>query len=217
MNDRYMLDMPKYIVVHHTVIPVSYTDKQHLDILQGQNTRLHGSAFGGLYHKVVLPSGLVKTLVPVGRYAPHIDFNKGEYYVNNDNAIGIAVSYNGNVDQMTGAQWKNLVNEVAWMQREYHIESIKPHRDINPTACPGNLFPFDTLLSEVKRTLEVGGESTVRVFMDVENERWSKIAIEYVKNCGLMRGYEDGTFRPEDSLTREEMAAILYNLSNLKA
>ncbi len=42
--------------------------------------------------------------------------------------------------------------------------------------------------------------------------RWSEKAIERVKELGVMAGYEDGTFRPTQALTREEAAALAAKL-----
>lgn len=46
-------------------------------------------------------------------------------------------------------------------------------------------------------------------FPDVPNDAWYAKAIEFVTERGLMTGYEDGTFRPNDRLTRAEAATIL--------
>ncbi len=46
---------------------------------------------------------------------------------------------------------------------------------------------------------------------DVKNH-WAEKEIEEVKKKGLMRGYDDGSFRPDEYLTRAEMAVILNRL-----
>ena len=43
---------------------------------------------------------------------------------------------------------------------------------------------------------------------DIENS-WAKQDIEYLVNLGLIKGYEDNTFRPENTITRAEMATLL--------
>ena len=43
---------------------------------------------------------------------------------------------------------------------------------------------------------------------DIEN-CWAKQDIEYLVELGLIKGYEDNTFRPDESITRAEMAALL--------
>ncbi len=49
-------------------------------------------------------------------------------------------------------------------------------------------------------------------FPDVPNDAWYAKAVEKVNDMGLMLGYEDGTFRPNDKLTRAEAAIILTRL-----
>lgn len=49
-------------------------------------------------------------------------------------------------------------------------------------------------------------------FKDVEQDRWSKVAIDRCVAEGLIIGFEDGTFRPTEHVTREEMAQILVRI-----
>ena len=49
-------------------------------------------------------------------------------------------------------------------------------------------------------------------FKDVEVDRWSKAAIDRCVTEGLFVGYEDGTFRPTNTVTREEFAQILVRI-----
>lgn len=49
-------------------------------------------------------------------------------------------------------------------------------------------------------------------FKDVEDTRWSKVAIDRCVAEGLLVGFEDGTFRPTETVTREQFAAILTRI-----
>ena len=42
---------------------------------------------------------------------------------------------------------------------------------------------------------------------------WAKEAVEFVQKEGLMNGDADGQFRPQSNVTRQELAAVLKNLS----
>lgn len=53
------------------------------------------------------------------------------------------------------------------------------------------------------------------VFKDIEETRWSKEAIDFCVEKGLLVGFEDGTFRPTEFVTREQMAIILQRILNL--
>ena len=55
------------------------------------------------------------------------------------------------------------------------------------------------------------------VFMDVKADHWAKSAIESAASKGYFKGYADGTFKPNDTLTRAEFAATLARLSKVGA
>ncbi len=47
-------------------------------------------------------------------------------------------------------------------------------------------------------------------FTDVPDGKWYTEAIRWAASEGIISGFGDGTFRPEDTITREQMAAMLY-------
>ena len=49
---------------------------------------------------------------------------------------------------------------------------------------------------------------TTNDFPDVAADAWYNNAISTMVNAGIIQGYEDGTFRPNDNITRAEFAAI---------
>ena len=52
-------------------------------------------------------------------------------------------------------------------------------------------------------------------FADVEGE-WYATAVNWAASVGVVSGYEDNTFRPNDAITREQLAAILMNYASYK-
>ena len=52
-------------------------------------------------------------------------------------------------------------------------------------------------------------------FSDVEDAYWAANVIEQMKEANILDGYEDGSFRPENSLTRAECAKILSCIAKL--
>ncbi|MBY0221477.1 VWA domain-containing protein [Sporosarcina aquimarina] len=46
-------------------------------------------------------------------------------------------------------------------------------------------------------------------FTDVPDRHWAKDAIEWAKNEGLTSGYQDGTFRPDQSITEAQLVTML--------
>lgn len=52
-------------------------------------------------------------------------------------------------------------------------------------------------------------------FTDVDDE-WFATAVNWAANVGVVNGFEDNTFRPNDTITREQLAAILCNYAAWK-
>ena len=52
-------------------------------------------------------------------------------------------------------------------------------------------------------------------FADV-NDEWYATAVNWAASVGVVNGYEDNTFRPNDAITREQLAAILMNYAAYK-
>ena len=53
-------------------------------------------------------------------------------------------------------------------------------------------------------------------FADVAANDWYATAVNWAASVGVVNGYEDNTFRPNAPITREQMAAILYNYADYK-
>ena len=53
--------------------------------------------------------------------------------------------------------------------------------------------------------------SSANNFTDVSSSDWYDKAASWAQSKGIITGYEDGRFGPNDPLTREQLALILYN------
>ncbi|RAU97164.1 S-layer homology domain-containing protein [Paenibacillus sp. YN15] len=58
--------------------------------------------------------------------------------------------------------------------------------------------------------LTVPPATAVGEFPDVDPDAWHAVYIFAAKNAGLIEGYEDGTFRPDRFINREELLALAY-------
>ncbi len=63
---------------------------------------------------------------------------------------------------------------------------------------------------------ETKDPSAVKRFSDVASGAWYAEYITYVTENALMNGYDDGRFGPNDNVTREQIAAILYRYATYK-
>lgn len=52
-------------------------------------------------------------------------------------------------------------------------------------------------------------------FRDVPAGHWAKEAVDFIAQCGLIQGFEDGTFRGNQNLTRYQAALIFYRFIQL--
>ena len=53
-------------------------------------------------------------------------------------------------------------------------------------------------------------------FADVKNGAWYAEAVHWAAANGIVGGYGDGRFAPNDAITREQLAAILYRYARYK-
>jgi hypothetical protein len=51
-----------------------------------------------------------------------------------------------------------------------------------------------------------------RAFTDVRDDHWALVAIETMRQEGIINGYSDGTFKPNQPMTRAQLAAIIHRL-----
>lgn len=69
-----------------------------------------------------------------------------------------------------------------------------------------------TLLHRVEKTPEAKGET----FSDVAEGAWYAGAVAWASANGIVNGMGDGTFRPDEVITREQFATILYRYAKFK-
>ena len=74
------------------------------------------------------------------------------------------------------------------------------------SKCGNGLLIMPPLLEEDQQK----GEEYM--FKDIEPDRWSFKDIEWCVNKGYLKGFPDETFRPEEPITREQLAVVLKRL-----
>lgn len=72
------------------------------------------------------------------------------------------------------------------------------------------------MVASVLYRLEGGPEAEDAGFSDISADAWYADAVNWAASVGVVNGYEDDTFRPNAPITREQMAAILYNYADYK-
>jgi len=98
-----------------------------------------------------------------------------------------------------------------------NMASTKQHQAYMVGYVDGTFRPNKAIsraeLAAILQRLEAGAgqkSSTAHPYSDVSNSHWAYSAIQYVSTKGeLMIGYPEGTFRPEQGVTRGEFAMII--------
>lgn len=94
----------------------------------------------------------------------------------------------------------------------YEDDTVRPESNITREEVT---TIFYRLLTE-KSHAKYDTASTDR-FPDMEADRWSMTYVATIDKVGIIRGYEDGTFRPGRAITRAEFAALISRLVAVEA
>ena len=99
---------------------------------------------------------------------------------------------------------KNSINALTktGLMEGYEDKTFKPDKHITREEMAKILYLLEEKL--------VAKEDIS--FSDVKEARWSYKYIIGMAKKGILKGYEDGTFRPEKSITRAEIAVILERM-----
>lgn len=97
----------------------------------------------------------------------------------------------------------------------FHIHYINGYPDglIRPegSATRAELATMLTNLGVARNVTFTGG------FPDVDDSHWAAKSIQLLKSAGVMSGYPDGEFKPGNTITRAEMATIVFNYLKLSS
>lgn len=98
-----------------------------------------------------------------------------------------------------------------WAQSD--IESLAAKRIVNG-AAPASFSPNSPITRAefaalLVRSLGLSAPDAAAKFSDVAEADWYNDAVEQAANAGLIEGYRDGSFKPNDRITREQMAVML--------
>jgi N-acetylmuramoyl-L-alanine amidase len=68
---------------------------------------------------------------------------------------------------------------------------------------------LDALQRVPGATLNVPARASTRPYGDVDAARWSAAKIQFARDNNIISGYQDGSFRPTQPVTRAELLAVL--------
>ena len=103
------------------------------------------------------------------------------------------------------------------LETEEHIRYIQGfpdgtvRPDSNITRAEAVVIFWRLVRSEDK------SDATGSRFSDVNGDEWHAQAVNYLAQMGVITGYEDGAFRPENSITRAEFATMVSRFDKLES
>ena len=103
--------------------------------------------------------------------------------------------------------WANAEVEAC-----FHVGIVGGYPD--GTYQPGNAVTRDQMAVYISRALAGGDENVPEfiqtpAFPDVPEEHWALDYVEYAVDQNVVAGYDDGTYRPEYEVTRDQMAVYV--------
>ncbi|WP_146762326.1 DUF4838 domain-containing protein [Paenibacillus contaminans] len=133
------------------------------------------------------------------------------------------------ISSLTNSTYTLIKNAIAFRDTANHwaeatVQDIGSRMIIN--GIGNQLFDPDRDITRaefvaiVVRGLGIKPENAASAFSDVKSIDWYAGAIHTAVSYGLIDGFEDGTFRPNDSITREQAMMVLaraMSITNLKA
>lgn len=106
------------------------------------------------------------------------------------------------------------VNHFLYVEgypEDYRTGEYSDNEDLWPVKPQGNITRAEVatifyrlLKDEVREEIE----TDVNNFPDVDKDDWFNVTVSSLANMGAISGYEDGTFRPNEPISRAELAAM---------
>ena len=106
------------------------------------------------------------------------------------------------------------VNHFLYVEgypEDYRTGEYSDNEDLWPVKPQGNITRAEVatifyrlLKDEVREEIE----TDVSSFPDVNKDDWFNVTVSSLANMGAISGYEDGTFRPNEPISRAELAAM---------
>lgn len=128
------------------------------------------------------------------------------------NAKGEDVTANYKITYVDG-----VLKAIEVLNKEIHFNyvigytdgTIRPNNNISRAEVATIFF---RLLTDEARTQY---DKTTSSFSDIKDGAWCCRAVSTLTNMGIIKGYTDGTFQPNKSITRAELATIIARFAKL--
>ena len=195
------------LVLHHEAASGSTAQQIH-------NYHRYTNGWAGIaYHYYVRKDGSI--------YRGRPEAMQGGHCLNyNYCSIGICFEGNFENETMGQAQISAGWELIADILRRYPGITVRRHKDLNATACPGRNFPFGILTGKTNPTKENNDMTEEEVRAIIAQVDAEKAAVPAYREAAAAmakakaKGVMDGC-RPNSPVTRGELAIILDRMGEL--
>ena len=134
-----------------------------------------------------------------------------------DDSVTIPLSGSATIEIVDNSKDFDDVSAGAWYSDV--VDFASSHELFNGTSAT-TFSPNDAMtrgmLAAVLANLESADVSGMQsAFNDVHDEEWYSESVAWAAENGIVNGYGDGAFGPNDAITREQLAAMLYNYADM--
>jgi N-acetylmuramoyl-L-alanine amidase len=124
----------------------------------------------------------------------------------NDNSIYTVVEMNKNFTDIE-SHWSK--DDVSLLANKLVIDGMT-----DTTFAPDLDITRAEFAALAVRSLGLNLESTTSTFSDVQASDWYATTVATAAKAGIIDGYEDGSFKPNAQITREELTAMIVRTMN---
>ena len=89
----------------------------------------------------------------------------------------------------------------------YEDNTIRPDNTITRAEAAA-------MISRISSDFDSSQTYDVSMFTDIAEDVWYAKNVGYAAQKGFVKGYEDGSFRPDESITREEFVTMIFRFMN---
>lgn len=176
-----------HIVLHHAKWKKCTVEDIHRIHIQERKW------FGIGYHYFISKTGNIYTGRPIEKEGAHCQ---------GCNGYSIGICFEGDyeiekempIEQITAG--KELIQSIKKMYEDISVISTHGEMPNQATKCAGKYFPFEKIID------------FTTYFSDIEGH-WAEDNIIVAQQLGLIKGYPDGTFRPNEHMTRAEVVSLI--------
>ncbi|TKH45054.1 adhesin [Paenibacillus terrae] len=138
--------------------------------------------------------------------------------------VNVASSVKAIESKVAEAKQANVKTELAdikghWAEKAINtfvkLQFIKGYE--NGQFKPNGNITRAEFAMLVSRVFDISGDADHSAAMSDISSHWAKGAIEKLASAGVIGGYGDGTFKPNQTISREEIVIILSRIVNLSS